>query len=74
MLSWLETTIRPLQLNSQVLEVAYELYLQAPQGSHPIINLHELAHRTGASLLECRNAIIEANQLGRFPNCSLYAE
>lgn len=74
MLNWLETTIRPLQLNAQVLEVAYELYLQAPQESYPTINLHELARRTGASLLECRNAIVEANQLGRFPQCSLYAE
>jgi hypothetical protein len=58
-------------LNSKVLEVAYELYLQAPQSSNPIINLKELSRRTGAGLLECRNAIVEANQLGRFPNCLL---
>lgn len=72
MFSLLETTIRPLQLNSEVLEVAYELYLEVPQASHPGINLQELSRRTGASLMECRNAIVEANQVGRFPNCSLY--
>ncbi|HEY9862156.1 MAG TPA: hypothetical protein V6D16_21860 [Candidatus Obscuribacterales bacterium] len=72
MFSLLETTIRPLQLNSRVLEVAYELYLQAPQASHPGINLQELSRRTEVSLIECRNAIVEANQVGRFLNCSLY--
>lgn len=72
MFNLLETTIRPLQLNYRVLEVGYELYLQAPQESHPTINLQELSRLTGASLLECRNTIVEANQLGKFPNCSLH--
>ena len=58
-------------LNSQVLEVAYELYLKAPQESYPVIDLRELSQRTGASLLECRNAIVEANRLGQFPKCAL---
>lgn len=73
MLDVLQATIKPLMLNDKVLEVAYELYLRAPQSSHPLINLRELSHRTGASLLECRNAIIEAHQLGRFPQCALEA-
>ncbi len=71
MFNLLETTIKPLMLNSQVLEVAYELYLKAPQESYPVIDLRELSQRTGASLLECRNAIVEANRLGRFPKCAL---
>jgi len=71
MLNVLEATIKPLMLNHKVLEVAYELYLQAPQSSHPLINLRELSRRTGESLLECRNAIVEAHQLGRFPQCAL---
>lgn len=64
-------SVKPLMLNYKVLESAYELYLLAPQGSHPIISLRELSRRTGKSLLECRNAIVEANQLGRFPDCAL---
>lgn len=64
-------TVRPLMLNMKVLEAAYELYLSAPQSSHPLINLQELSRKTGKSLLECRNAIVEANQLGRFPDCAL---
>lgn len=71
MFNLLETTIQPLMLNSKVLEVAYELYLEAPQESYPVIDLRELSQRTGASLLECRNAIVEANRLGRFPKCAL---
>jgi hypothetical protein len=58
-------------LNTNVLEIAYDLYLQAPQTSSPTIDLKELSRKTGSSLLECRNAIVEANQLGRFPNCTL---
>lgn len=73
MLDVLQATIKPLMLNDKVLEVAYELYLQAPQSSHPLINLRELSRRTGSSLLECRNAIVEAHQLGRFPQCALDA-
>lgn len=71
MFELLESTVKPLMLNSKVLDVAYELYLQAPQGSNPMIDLRELSRRTGASLLECRNAIVDANRLGRFPNCAL---
>ncbi|MGI0486643.1 hypothetical protein ACN4EK_14485 [Pantanalinema rosaneae CENA516] len=58
-------------LNDRVLETAYELYLQAPQASSPMICLHELSRKTGSSLWECRNAIVAANKAGRFPNCSL---
>lgn len=65
------STVKPLMLNSKVLDVAYELYLNAPQSSNPTINLRELSRRCGTSLLECRNAIVDANRLGRFPNCTL---
>lgn len=71
MFNLVEATVKPLMLNHQVLEVAYELYLQAAESSHPVINLRELARKTGKSALTCRNAIVEANQLGRFPNCVL---
>lgn len=71
MFNLLEATVKPLMLNTKVLEAAYDLYLQAPDASYPIISLHEVARRTGASLLECRNAIVEAHQLGRFPQCAL---
>lgn len=67
----LEASIKPLMLDMRVLEVAYELYLTAPQSHSPVIDLRVLSRRTGKGLLECRNAIVEANQLGRFPNCSL---
>lgn len=71
MFNLLDATVKPLMLNHKVLEVAYELYLQAPQATYPLINLRELSRRTGASLLECRNAIVEAHSLGRFPQCAL---
>jgi len=71
MFDLVEATIKPLMLNYKVLEVAYELYLEASQSSYPVINLKDLSRRTGRSLLECRNAIVEANRLGRFPNCAL---
>ncbi|MDX2243397.1 MAG: hypothetical protein NW224_22175 [Leptolyngbyaceae cyanobacterium bins.302] len=71
MLNLLEATVKPMMLNYKVLEVAYELYLQAPQATHPTIPLRELSRRTGASLLECRNAIVEAYNVGRFPQCAL---
>lgn len=71
MFDLVEATVKPLMLDTRVLEAAYELYLQAPQTSHPVINLRELSRQTGRSLLECRNAIVEANQLRRFPDCAL---
>ncbi len=71
MFQLLEATVKPLMLNTKVLEVAYDLYLQAPETAYPVINLRELSRKTGASLLECRNAIVEANHLGRFPRCAL---
>ncbi|MBF2084383.1 hypothetical protein [Thermoleptolyngbya sp. C42_A2020_037] len=71
MFNLVEATVKPLMLNHQVLEVAYELYLQAAESSHPVINLRDLSRKTGKSALTCRNAIVEANQLGRFPNCTL---
>jgi len=67
----LESQIKPFTLNAKILEVAYDLYLEAPQASHPIIDLRVLADRTGKSMLQCRNEIVEANKIGRFPNCSL---
>jgi hypothetical protein len=71
MLNLMEATVKPLMLNHKVLEAAYELYLEASQSSYPVIDLRTLSRKTGKSLLECRNAIVEANQLGRFPNCAL---
>lgn len=56
---------------SKVLEMAYELYLKAPQVTHPLINLKELSQRADVSVLECRNIIVKANKAGRFPDCSL---
>lgn len=67
----IQASVKPLMLNYSVLEKAYELYLEAPQSSSPMIDLRQLSRKTGKSLLECRNAIVEANQLGRFPDCSL---
>lgn len=67
----LEANIKPLTLNAKLLEMAYELYLAAPQDSHPTIDLRILARKTGKSLLYCRNEIVEANKLGRFPDCTL---
>ena len=67
----LEASIKPLTLNSKVLEMAYELYLAAPQSTHPTIDLRLLARKTGKTLLYCRNEIVEANRLGRFPDCQL---
>jgi hypothetical protein len=66
-------SIKPLMLNQQILNAAYDLYLQAPSAPDPVINLRELSHRTGASLLECRNTIVEAYHCGRFPRCALEA-
>jgi hypothetical protein len=71
MFDLVKATVKPLMLNHKVLEAAYDLYLQAPQAQYPVIDLNILSKRTGVSRLECRNAIVEANQLGRFPNCSL---
>jgi len=71
MFQLLEKRIQPLSLNFKVLEVAYELYMQAPQSDLPLINLKELAQKTNASVLDCRNTIVSANKIGKFPNCSL---
>lgn len=71
MFSLLETTIQSATLNPSVLEAAYELYLQADGNDSPIINLKELSKRTRTSMLECRNIIVTANKMGKFPNCSL---
>uniref|UniRef100_A0ACD5GYU0 Uncharacterized protein n=1 Tax=Desertifilum tharense IPPAS B-1220 TaxID=1781255 RepID=A0ACD5GYU0_9CYAN len=73
MFNLIEKTIQPLQLNYKILEAAYELYLKAPQSDYPEINLQELSRKTGTSILECRNAIVSANELRRFPNCALCA-
>ena len=59
-------------LDEAVLEAAYSLYLTAPKGSLPAISLAALSKRTGKSPLKCRNAIIEANGVGRFPDCELH--
>lgn len=71
MFSLIEKSVQPLMLNAKVLEAAYELYLQAPQATYPAINLHDLSRKTGISVWECRNAIVEANRMGRFPSCTL---
>ncbi|MGF1499825.1 MAG: hypothetical protein ACFB8W_23810 [Elainellaceae cyanobacterium] len=67
----LEASVKPLLLDMKILEAAYELYLAAPQSSSPVIDLRVLSRRTGKGLLECRNVIVEANNLGRFPDCTL---
>jgi len=71
MLDAIQSTVRPLMLDEHVLEEAYKLYLAAPQSSLPIIDLRSLSDATGKKLLYCRNTIVEANSLGRFPDCSL---
>ena len=73
MFDLVESSIKPLILDHKILEAGYELYLRAPQSSYPVINLRDLSCKTGKSLLECRNAIVEANKLGRFPRCALEA-
>ena len=69
--SSLAKVLEPVQLNGNILEKAYELYLTADQESYPVINLKELSVKTGASLMDCRNTIVAANKIGRFPKCSL---
>jgi hypothetical protein len=71
MFSLLETTVKPLLLNTKVLEAVSKLYLEAPQSDYPEIDLKELSNQTGASLLGCRTAIVGTRQVGRFPKCSL---
>lgn len=71
MIELLKATVRPLTLNTKILETAYELYLQAPDSAYPTIDLKELSKKTGTPLLECRNTIVEAHHLGRFPRCQL---
>lgn len=66
-----ESTVKPLTFNWRILEAGYDLYLEAPQNDYPLINLRELSRRSGSSMLECRNTIVEANKLGKFPNCLL---
>lgn len=61
-------------LDERVLETAYALYLSAPQASLPTISLKSLSEKTGKSPLQCRNVIVEANDLGRFPDCALDLE
>lgn len=72
MLDLVQATVRPLLLDEQVLEVAYKLYLKAPKASLPAISIQTLVQQTGKSPLQCRNAIVEANTLGRFPDCELH--
>ncbi|MBE9138778.1 hypothetical protein IQ254_16520 [Nodosilinea sp. LEGE 07088] len=72
MLDVLSSTVRPLLLDDQVLEAAYKLYMTAPHASSPAISLRRLSDMTGKTPLRCRNAIVEANGLGRFPDCELH--
>ncbi|WP_226579358.1 hypothetical protein [Microseira wollei] len=51
---------------TQVIKLANPILLLAP-----LINLREISQRNGSSMLECRNTIVEANKLGKFPNCML---
>ncbi|MFE4107228.1 hypothetical protein [Almyronema epifaneia] len=71
MLGLVAKTLQTESFNFHILEAAFELYLQAPESQYPVISLHEVAERTGASLLECRNTIVTACKRGRFPDCSL---
>ena len=71
MLSFIKSKIEPLNLTASILDEAYQLYLKAPEGDYPTINLRQLSRITGKSLLDCRNAIVSANRAGRFPNCQL---
>ncbi|MEB3214253.1 MAG: hypothetical protein VKL39_23090 [Leptolyngbyaceae bacterium] len=71
MLELIKSTVKPLSLDYTVLEAAYALYLEAPQAVSPVISLKALSKKTGKSMLHCRNTIVEANAMGRFPDCSL---
>lgn len=71
LLESLETVVQPLNLNQKILEIAYEMFLQAPQSDYPVINLNRLSQQTGASVWDCRNAIVFANKVGKFPRCAL---
>ncbi|MEL6402045.1 MAG: hypothetical protein AAFR26_23680 [Cyanobacteria bacterium J06626_4] len=72
MLEVLKSTVKPLLLDEKVLEAAYSIYLTAPRTNAPAISLRQLSRATGKSPLNCRNAIVEANSLGRFPDCELH--
>lgn len=72
MLEVLKSSVKPLLLDESVLEAAYSLYLSASGNQLPSISLQQLAKATGKSPLKCRNAIVEANSLGRFPDCELH--
>ncbi|HSM83387.1 MAG TPA: hypothetical protein VLS96_17000 [Nodosilinea sp.] len=72
MLEVLKSTVRPLLLDDQVLEAAYNLYVKSPSTRTPAISLKRLSEITGRTPLRCRNAIVEANGLGRFPDCELH--
>ncbi|MGF1459774.1 MAG: hypothetical protein ACFBSG_12195 [Leptolyngbyaceae cyanobacterium] len=69
MLEVLKSSVAPLLLDEKVLEAAYGLYMAAPPNSCPAISLMQLSKATGKSPLRCRNAIVEANSVGRFPDC-----
>ncbi|NJM84746.1 MAG: hypothetical protein HC839_00025 [Leptolyngbyaceae cyanobacterium RM2_2_21] len=58
-------------LSFEILEAAFDLYLQAPESQNPTISLQTVAEQTGASLLECRNTIVAACKQGHFPECAL---
>ena len=72
MLEVLKSTVKPLLLDEKVLEAAYSIYMAAPHSQLPVISLKQVSQATGKSPLSCRNAIIEANGLGRFPDCELH--
>jgi len=71
MFDLLNSMVRPLSLNTSILGVTYKLDLQAPQEASPTIDLRSLPQKTAKNLLDCRNAIVAANRLGRFPDCKL---
>lgn len=71
MLSFATKLLEVESLDLDILEAAFDLYLEAPESSHPLISLKTLSKRTGTSPLKCRNAIVKACKMGRFPNCSL---
>jgi len=72
MFNVVKSTVKTLMLDEQILEPAYQLYLQARSPGIPAISLQKLANLTGESCLSCRNAIVAANRVGRFPDCELH--
>jgi hypothetical protein len=72
MFNVVKSTVKSLMLEDKILERAYQLYLTSQSTELPSISLKVLANQTGESCLKCRNAIVEANRVGHFPDCELH--